>query len=417
MLTSSTRNDARSGCRGVLLAVGVVLALLAGAFAIKGIRAVTHRVSGAGEVARGTGREWVASLPGPWGELEQVRIAIERPDEFITLSKTFKGQDRWFFQGYSTDQLAAFFQTNALTRAQREVLLDRGHWGIQSNGITVIPDPTTILDLKPEARQRIYNVLAESPENYYQYLAFRYREDGFSEWFNRSGLSDEVMGLVKPLLYRRGTALCFSDLNEVLARIASPDEQRRLVKTLSRVSTLLVRLKVGPDTDVGALVRYWGKEGRAKDLNPLLQSLANLPDGGLLDVAHLLPPFARMRLYTYPFPSEDPHAAHRDCFWSSMNFFAEEPDDRFCEFAATQEAIRSQYYPIQDEPTYGDILWLVNDQGRAVHAAVYIAADIVFTKNGARFDQPWVLMQLRDLLAVFTSERPLRLVAYRLKNV
>lgn len=401
---------------GVLLGILAAMALLATAFAYQRIRTGPHAGNGRPEPSNGADRDWTLCPPGPWGNLQHVRIATERPDEFITLNRTFAGQDRWVFQGYSTNQLDDLFATNDLTQAQRALLMDRGRWEVQAGAIALTPDRETILGLGPQARERIYNVLAEFPENYYQHLGFRYREDGFNEWFSRSGLSLETLALVRKLIYRRGTAICFSDLNEVLAGISSPAEQRRLIKTLSRVSTLLVRLNVGPDMDVGPLVSYWGKVGQAKAIKPLLESLASLPRGGSLDIAHLLPPFARMRLYTYPLPSEDPLAIHRDCLWTAMNFFAETPDDRFCEFAHAQEVIRSQYYPIQDDPTFGDLLWITNDRGRMVHVAVYIAADIVFTKNGAHFAQPWVLMHMRDMLAFFTSGKPLQIVAYRLKS-
>lgn len=39
-----------------------------------------------------------------------------------------------------------------------------------------------------------------------------------------------------------------------------------------------------------------------------------------------------------------------------------------------------------------------------------------FTKNGAHFAQPWVLMHMRDMLAFFTSGKPLQIVAYRLQS-
>jgi hypothetical protein len=357
----------------------------------------------------------LGGLLGPWGILETVHIAIERPDEFITLNHSFTNRGPWFFEGYSPEQLTNLFRADDLSKRQRNDLLFHTKWEPVSNGVYVTPDRELVLGLNLKARQRIYSILAESPVNYYQHLAFKYRSDGFHEWFDRSGLSPATVALVKGLLYRRGNALCFSDMVEVMSLIASSEEQRRLIKTLSRESTLLLKLQIKPDTDVEALVRYWGKEGHAKDIKPLLESLLNVPGGTSVDVAHLLPPFARMRLYTYPFPSEDPMASRRDCFWTAMNFFNEPPDDRFCDFDYTREVIQSQYYPIQDDATYGDIIWLVDAKGRAIHAAVFLAADVVFTKNGAHFSQPWILMRFQDMLAFFPSEPPLRIVLYRLK--
>jgi hypothetical protein len=42
--------------------------------------------------------------------------------------------------------------------------------------------------------------------------------------------------------------------------------------------------------------------------------------------------------------------------------------------------------------------------------------DIVFTKNGNNFAQPWMLMRLKDLIAEYTSETPPGIAIYRSKS-
>jgi hypothetical protein len=85
-------------------------------------------------------------------------------------------------------------------------------------------------------------------------------------------------------------------------------------------------VKLEEGTDVEPLVRYWAN-GTGKGY-----SAARIPGPNARwrkpDISHLLTPFARYRLYTYPF-SENPLENGHDCFWSSMNFFNAEPDDRF----------------------------------------------------------------------------------------
>jgi hypothetical protein len=69
------------------------------------------------------------------------------------------------------------------------------------------------------------------------------------------------------------------------------------VNALYREPTFLMRLKL---TRIPTLIgfSYWSKSGRSRELKPLFQSLARVP-GGAINVEHLLPPFARLRLYTH----------------------------------------------------------------------------------------------------------------------
>jgi hypothetical protein len=46
---------------------------------------------------------------------------------------------------------------------------------------------------------------------------------------------------------------------------------------------------------------------------------------------------------------------------------------------------------------------------------VFIADDVVFTKNGANLQQPWKLMKMEDLLARYPEDYPLRVAMFRLK--
>ena len=52
---------------------------------------------------------------------------------------------------------------------------------------------------------------------------------------------------------------------------------------------------------------------------------------------------------------------------------------------------------------YGDILLLMNDRNEIKHSAVYLADDLVFTKNGNNYRQPWMLMHIPDLLATYPA--------------
>jgi hypothetical protein len=120
-----------------------------------------------------------------------------------------------------------------------------------------------------------------------------------------------------------------------------------------------------------------------------------------LSVSYLLPTFARVRLYTYPYTWNDPSASRQDCFFTSMNFFNTSPDTNFFDRAYTARVIESEYERVEQAPTFGDVVALCSASGEMFHSCVYIAADFVFTKNGVDLEQPWVLMKMADMLMLY----------------
>ena len=54
-----------------------------------------------------------------------------------------------------------------------------------------------------------------------------------------------------------------------------------------------------------------------------------------------------------------------------------------------------------------------------VHSATYLADDVVFTKNGGIFTQPWTYMKLSDLVTYYNTftppDQPLKVVMCRRK--
>ena len=180
---------------------------------------------------------------------------------------------------------------------------------------------------------------------------------------------------------------------------------------------MLVRVHVTPESDVEALVKYWGRGGREKRIRPLIESVANLPAGEDLNVSFLLPQFARLRLYVFPDPDGDLKEAKTDCFYTALNFFNTKSDERFLDPVIRKQTFDNEYQVIRGQPLLGDLLMFFNPKGEAFHVAVYVAQDIVFTKNGENYLQPWVLMRMDDLMAFYGSEAPLRMFIYRRKDM
>jgi hypothetical protein len=121
----------------------------------------------------------------------------------------------------------------------------------------------------------------------------------------------------------------------------------------------------------------------------------------------------RSLLNTYPEIPKDATQAQRDCYWTAFNFFNRTPDDRFNDNKFMEKALVAYHDQVEGSPRYGDILFLVDGSGRPFHAAVYLADDLVYTKNGGHFTQPWVIMKLGDLKACYPQAVRSREAYYR----
>jgi len=350
--------------------------------------------------------------PGPWGELEYTRILIEPPEEFIPSRLETSKEIWWFFKGCSRETVERLWRSEGLAPPDAPAVA----WRVTAGGTWLRPSKEFILGMGEGTRARVYTELSAWPENASQYAPYRFRADTADEWFAGSELSTQTVALAKRLLYRRGTSLCFSDDDIVLPMLGSAAERTALLKTLARKSTLLLKLRIKHDSDINALTHYWGKGNRSKDVKPLLQSLALHPDGMKLDVAHLLPRNARMLLYTYPLPPSTAEEPRRDCHWTSLNFLNLEPDERFLDPKVFRKTIETDYYVVPGEMTFGDVLLFFRPDNTIVHSCVYIADNIVFTKNGTSFAMPWLLMTLPDVQSFYASDESLQVFAFRLKR-
>ncbi len=357
---------------------------------------------------------YFAGRPGPWGELEYIRINLELPEEFVDGEEQIIKPTRWFFPATSREQLNQFFATCNLNDAQRAELNDARRWVVEPDGLAFEPSGDLILTLAQETRTAIYSRLAQSKRNDYHAAPFAYRHGGLDDWLGNSGLSEATRELVKRVVYQRGAALCVSDLPELSRRIVDPTERRRLIKALSRASALLMKVRVRPDTDTRALTAYWGQGWHVKDIGPLLESLTKVTNSISIDVVHLLPPFARKRVNSYPTPLA-PGQRAPDCYWSAFNFCNDPPDDRYFDDSVWRRELQEKYQLVE-QPTFGDLVFLTRPDGVPIHCAVFIADDVVFTKNGANPRQPWKLMKLEDMLARYPENYPLNMAFFHLRQ-
>jgi len=84
-----------------------------------------------------------------------------------------------------------------------------------------------------------------------------------------------------------------------------------------------------------------------------------------------------------------------------------------------KQKLDSEYFPVFSDPRYGDLVFLVKPNGDIIHWAVFLADDIVYTKNGGHFTAPWMLAKISDLVDIYSpyvsSDEKLIVAYYRNK--
>jgi hypothetical protein len=394
-----------------LLALVVLPWLIAAA--LYGVDAGAPAGDAAPSVASGPA---AAANGGPWGRLTVTPIVVSPPLEYVSVEWGSIAAPEWRFPETSLELLDAFLSSSGLTRDEVDRLRSAARPDPRIRGLVVAPDPALVRGLSAEIRARIYLQLAKVTLNFDQAHSFRFLAPSSDAWLGGSLIAPETRQLVEPLIYRDGEYLHFADLDLLRSVVGDVEELRRLAKTLLRQSTVLVRLSIGDASEIGSLAEYWGRGGRRTDIRPLLESIVAGGPERSIDVVHLLPSFARDHLYRYPKLSaadfDKPVIAN--CLWTALNFFNPDPDDRFLEVPVALKRLKEDYYVVEHGFQLGDIVAFLDAEGDLYHVAVYLADDLVFSKNGTSPMAPWTIMTIDRLKGYYrTRSREPRLIYHR----
>ncbi len=356
----------------------------------------------------------ISVRPGPWGDLKITRMQTELPLDYVRLDDYKDLNRRWVFRGYTSVELQKLLDAAGLTLSQRQSLLAGAQHEASVQGFVIWPESNVVLGISPGARERLYAALAASPDNTAQFSPLRYPAEAVDEWMDEEGVAPDTIAAVRKLLYTRGSCVVFSDMAQVLDMLKSDDAKAHMIKMVSQQSSLMVKLQVRPHQDVTELAKYWSGPGRPRTAQPLLESLAKLNRGGEVDIVELLPPFPRRLMYRYP--DKGAYDPRVDCHWTSLNFWNDQPDNRYLDLANVRRDLQTLYAPVSGPAMLGDIILFTISGGDVIHSAVCIADDIVLSKNGASGNSPWILTELGRLEEYYRCTHPsLQLKYMRLK--
>jgi hypothetical protein len=355
----------------------------------------------------------------PWGELLLSEIRMERPEEYLAFDCSTNRQATWVFPRMKTEQVRAVVQSYGFTAAQIERALSPRFLKTTGTDTTIKPDDELLFSLSPEARSALYRHLARYLENPTLGIPWVCTKERLDTLISNCKMDATAQAAFKKLLYTQNGQPCFADQEPMLRQLSLPEQRKAFIQSILRQKSVLVRLHLRPETDIDKLIGYWVAPAsgvRYKDIRPLLESLKRLPEGGNISLLYFLPPFARQRLYTFPFLT-GAGENKENCHWTTMNFFNDPPDDRFFDLGYMNKFLHENYYQIASATAYGDVILLLDAQNNLIHSAVHIADDIVFTKNGNSYQQPWVLMHLKDLLEVYAATPGVHASVWRNKTM
>lgn len=356
--------------------------------------------------------------PGPWGKVGLLPITILAPEELLNPLEIEKKPVQWIFQGYTLTSFIKLLEDLDLPKNTLDKILDPGPMKIFSNGLMITPSREVVLGLDHRSLEAMYMVLSKSQQN--QQSEWVIWQKDFDE-YPKLGVSQEAISLFKRMSVRSGNFwVCYS-MPYVLQGINRYEDKVVFLKALSQQSTMLVKLHVYPNSDVTALTKYWGKAFWKNNVSAILDAMKRSPHGGNLDVIELLPPFPTSMLYNYPIPQNGLSGPiiSQNCSWTALNFFRDVPDSGFSRPVYTLAKLKTEYFPIQSDPQFGDVILFLSPQGSVVHAATFIADNIAYSKNGTNNLHPWVFSKITDLTESFsfglTGDQKLSVLYFRNK--
>jgi hypothetical protein len=339
----------------------------------------------------------------PWGELFTQNVRIDLPEEYVLLEEGDNKVYPWVFDGMNLQQACYLMSSCGLTTQQVAHAISPPLASVTDTNVIVQPDEELIFSLSADARAKLYSELGKNPANRMMQSPIMFK-NSFVKTIGGVQLDEKIVSTVKSLLYERNGVECLSDYGSLMRRVPFDEQRRRLIEALFNQSTVIARLRIRPTTDVDKLLIYWcgSPNGCAVGLRPLLESIKRLPDGGGVNLINFLPQFARERLYTFPLPAQ-PGDPTMDCHWSTLNFINNTSEGHFIEGKDISYYVATNCVQVAKPTHYGDLIFLTDNKNHPIHSAVYIADDLVFTKDGDDFRQPWTLKRIDDMVRLYSA--------------
>lgn len=359
---------------------------------------------------------------GPWGRLHYYNVLLAPAGDVLEKLPVPDPHPRWTFAGLSREDLLHAVETTPMPGETRRQLhgLFAAAAPDATGHLTVEPPLELVLSVPSEFRTAVFPHLVGglSITDYVQHIPFP-RGFTLEEWFDAGSLPDSVRQSLLRLVYPVGDRVMLSDFGALFQLLPTARERLSAHRAALRMPALVVLLERPAPAEAADIARYWSY-GRDKSVRRLVESFAADPGQRFLDIVHLLSPVERELINTYFTPSNAEPAP--SCFWTAFNFGADRPDDRFLVIPGTWTEHRSlarreldeKYTRIPAPGRLGDIIaYRRKGAAELEHVCVYLADDLVFTKNGFTFSSPWCISRLAEVDEQYRAAPDMERLYYR----
>ncbi|MCX6888927.1 MAG: hypothetical protein NTU71_05780 [Verrucomicrobia bacterium] len=357
----------------------------------------------------------LTSKAGPWGQLESRTVYLEPPESLLAVVAKPSTVTRWTFEQATAHAVRETLVKAKVPEAVIERLFSPVRFVASGNSIVLQPEVEDLAALSQESRSALYLELAKHAANEYQRDPVFILGGDVDDWMQGASLTPPQQALFRRLLWKRGGATVFSDVQALLGLAKTPDEVNAVFRSVTRVRSLLVELKLPLAGDRKAFIDYWAGGQADSSRSAFIAAITQRRAPQTVDITHFLPSLIRQRVYTFPEMDLGLKGRFPDCHWTSLNFFNATPKDVYLDTKFAAEHLLKDYAVVDAPYQFGDVLCFLDD-GEGLHTCVQIADDIVLTKNGDSILAPWTLMLLKDVDAIYRRSPNTRIQGYRLKK-
>jgi hypothetical protein len=357
---------------------------------------------------------WTAK-PGPWGQLEVRAVYLEPPDSLLAVIAKPNSVTRWSFEQTTEQGVRELLTKVGVSAPIVGRLFASGRTLVSGNSVSLYPQVEDLTALSTEVRSALYVELAKYPANEYQRDPVYILGGDVDDWLSEVPLSSSQQQLFRSLLWKRGDALVFSDIQALLTLSKGPEDVSNVFRTMTRVRSLIVELQLPLKSDRKEFLDYWSAGQTDTPGLTFMHAITQRRAPQTIDITHFLPSLMRQRAYTFPQMELGLKGRFPDCHWTSLNFFNSVPKEFFLDTRLAAEHLLANYTTVEAPYRFGDVLCFL-DNGQGLHTCVFIADDIVLTKNGDSILAPWAMMQIKDVESVYRRSASTRIQGYRLKK-
>ena len=367
---------------------------------------------------------WVSTLfgytrnanPGPWGELIVSNIYLEAPDSVIDVVGKPDPVPRWTFPNTSESMVKNLLLQSGVNLALVERLTSSSQLKSTGNEIVIFPTLEDLLQIKGTVRDKLYTEISKYPQNDYYTDPIYVLSDDVEEWLMEAPLNANQKDIFRQLVWHRGSALVFSNVGVLLGYAQSSEEIKNTLRAITRCMSLVVNEKFPLKHDQREpFLKYWLAGQPESPRMTFIKAISRETDiDDTVDIMHFLPAIMREKLYTYPSLGDGVKGRLPDCHWTSLNFFNRIPRDYYRNTSLAAIQLTQSYNQVLAPYQLGDVLCFT-DKGEGLHTCVYIADNIVLTKNGENILAPWVLLKIEDVCKIYKRTPTTQIQGYRLK--